>query len=67
MCEREVERSGTEREGGRDCERERESEREREVKPTFNLQCGICDEEIPPLVRIRVPCEHNFCKTCWKM
>ena len=47
--------------------RKRGRERERRDDVVIFLQCGICDEEIPSWTRIKVPCEHNFCQTCWKM
>ena len=32
--------------------------------PENEQECGICC--LPSSVEVQVPCEHHFCKDCWK-
>lgn len=34
------------------------------VDPRSEWECGICC--VPSAMDVQVPCEHHFCKDCWK-
>ena len=34
------------------------------IDPQSEWECGICC--VPSAVEVQVPCEHHFCKDCWK-